>query len=141
LFISAGTTLLGAPRDSDRFERGAALFFRTLVWLLSGYIVAHKIFPIDLAKMHLLEMTGADFLFLYLRSAIALVAVWFFAAKAFAQPPLPERDRLFCERWASLGLGIILIIACSVAMPFVQGEGIIVRLAKLFGRIVVWLLF
>jgi hypothetical protein len=108
---------------------------------LSGYIVAHKIFPIDLAKMHLLEMTGADFLFLYLRSAIALVAVWFFAAKAFAQPPLPERDRLFCERWASLGLGIILIIACSVAMPFVQGEGIIVRLAKLFGRIVVWLLF
>jgi hypothetical protein len=84
LFISAGTTLLGAPRDSDRFERGAALFFRTLVWLLSGYIIAHKIFPIDLAKMHLLEMTGADFLFLYFRSAIALVAVWFFAAKAFA---------------------------------------------------------
>jgi hypothetical protein len=140
LFISAGTTLLGAPRDSDRFERGAALFFRTLVWLLSGYIIAHKIFPIDLAKMHLLEMTGADFLFLYFRSAIALVAVWFFAAKAFAQPPLPERDRLFCERWAGLGLGIIMIIACSVAMQFVPGEGAIIGSAKLLGRIVIWLL-
>jgi hypothetical protein len=139
--ISAGATLFGAPRDSDRFERGAALFFRSLVWLLSGYIVSHKIFPIDLAKMHLLEMTGAEFLLLYFRTAIALVAVWYFAGKAFAQPTLPERDRLFCERWASLGLGIILIIACSVAMPFVQGEGIIVRSAKLFGRIVVWLLF
>jgi hypothetical protein len=55
--------LFGAPRDSDRFERGAALFLRSLVWLVSGYIVSHKIFPIDLAKMHLLEMTGGEFSF------------------------------------------------------------------------------
>ena len=132
--------MIGAPRSSDKFERGAALFFRSLVWLLSGYIVAHKIFPIDLAKMHLLEMTGGEFLLLYFRTAIALVAIWYFAVKAFAQPPLPERDRLFCERWAAVGLGIIMIIACSVAMHFVQGEGVIVRSAKLLGRIVVWLL-
>jgi hypothetical protein len=132
--------LFGAPGDSDRFERGAALFFRSLVWLLSGYIVSHKMFPLDLAKMHLLEMTGGEFLLLYFRTAIALVAIWYFAVKAFAQPPLPERDRLFCERWAALGLGIIMIIACSVAMHFVQGEGVIVRSAKLLGRIVVWLL-
>jgi hypothetical protein len=132
--------LFGAPRDSDRFERGAALFLRSLVWLLSGYIVSHKVFPIDLAKMHLLEMTGGEFLLLYFRTAIALVAVWYFASKAFAQPPLPERDSLFCERWAGLGLGIITIIACSVGMHFVQGEGIIVRSAKLLGSTVVWLL-
>jgi hypothetical protein len=132
--------LIGAPRSSDKFERGAALFFRSLVWLLSGYIVAHKIFPIDLAKMHLLEMTGGELLLLYFRTAIALVAVWYFVSKAFAQPPLPERDRLFCERWAALGLGIITIIACSVGMHFLQGEGAIIGLAKLLGRMVVWLL-
>jgi hypothetical protein len=132
--------LFGAPRGSDKFERGAALFFRSLVWLLSGYIVTHKIFPADLMKMHLLEMTGAEFLLLYFRTAIALVAVWYFAAKAFAQPALPERDRLFCERWAGLGLGMITIIACSVAMQFVPGEGAIIGSAKLLGSIVVWLL-
>jgi hypothetical protein len=132
--------LFGAPRDSDRFERGAALFFRSLVLLLSGYIVSHKIFPIDLMKMHLMEMTGGEFLLLCFRTAIALVVVWYFGRKAFAQPPLPERDRLFCERWAGLGLGIILIVACSVAMHFVQGEGAIIGSAKLLGRAVVWLL-
>jgi hypothetical protein len=131
--------LFGAPRDSDRFERGAALFLRSLVWLVSGYI-SHKIFPIDLAKMRLLEMTGGEFLLLSFRTAIALVAVWFFASKAFALPALPERDKLFCERWAALGLGIITIIACSVGMQFVQGEGVIVRSAKVLGSAVVWLL-
>ena len=133
--------MFGAPRDSDRFERGAALFFRSLVLLLSGYIVSHKIFPFDLAKMHLLEMTGAEFLLLCFRSAIALVAVWYLGGKAFAPPALRERDRIFCERWVGLGLGIVSIMACSVTIHFVQGEGIIVRSAKLVGRIVVWLLF
>jgi hypothetical protein len=83
---------------------------------------------------------GGEFLLLYFRTAIALVAVWFFASKAFAQPALSERDKLFCERWAALGLGIITIIACSVGMQFVQGEGVIVRSAKLLGSTVVWLL-
>ena len=133
--------MFGAPRDSDRFERGAALFFRSLVLLLSGYIVSHKIFPLDLLKMHLLEMTGAEFLLLYFRPAIALIGVWYFAGKAFAHPALPERDKLFCERWVALGLGIITIIACSVVMQFVPGEGAIIGSAKLLGSIVVWLLF
>ena len=133
--------MFGVPRDSDRFERGAALFFRSFVLLLSAYIVSHKIFPFDLAKMHLLEMTGAEFLLLCFRSAIAVVTVWYLGSKALAQPALPERDRIFCERWATLGLGIISIIACSLTIHFVQGEGIIVRSAKLVGRIVVWLLF
>ena len=132
--------MFGTPRDSDRFERGAALFFRTLLLLLSGYIVSHKIFPIGLMKMHLMEMTGAEFLLLYFRSAIALVAVWYFAAKAFAHPALPERDKLFCERWAALGLGIITIIACSVIMQFVPGEGAIIGSARLLGSVIVWLL-
>ncbi len=132
--------MLGAPRDSDRLERGAALFFRSLLWLLSGYIVSHKIFPIDLANKHLMEMTGAEFLLLLSRTTIALVVVCYFGREAFTQPPLAERDRLFCERWAVLGLGIITIIACSVAMQFVPGEGAIIGTAKLLGRVVIWLL-
>jgi hypothetical protein len=132
--------LFGAPRDSDRFERGAALFFRSLIWLLSGYVVSHKFFPLDLSKMHLAEMTGGEFLILCFRTATALAALWYFVRKAFAQPPLPERDRLFCERWAGLGLGIIMIIACSVAMQFVVGQGPIFGLAKLLASVIVWLL-
>jgi hypothetical protein len=132
--------LLGAPRDSDKFERGTALFFRSLVLLLSGYVVAHKIFPFDLAQMHLQEMTGNEFLLFIFRTAVALVAALYFGSKAFAPPALPERDRLFCEHWAALGLGIVMIIGCSVAMHFVRGEGTIVRTAKLLGTSIVWLL-
>lgn len=133
--------MFGVPRDSNRVERGAALFFRSFVLLLSGYIVFHKVFPFDLLEMHLLEMTGADFLLLCFRTAIAAAAALYFAGKAFVQPPLRERERIFCERWAGLGLGISLIIVCSMAMHFVQGEGIIIRLAKLVARAVLWLLF
>lgn len=141
LFISAELTLLGIPRDSNRLERGFALFCRSFVLLLSGYVVFHKIFPFDRLEMHLLEMTGADFLLLCFRSALATVALLFFARKAFVQPALSERDRTFCERWASLGLGTSLIIACSIVIRFIQGEGIIVRLAKLVARSILWLLF
>jgi hypothetical protein len=86
-----------------------------------------------------LEMTVASSCF----SISGLQLHWsllFFCCKAFAQPALPERDKLFCERWAALGLGILTIIACSVGMQFVQGEGVIVRSAKLLGSTVVWLL-
>jgi hypothetical protein len=85
-------------------------------------------------------MTGADLLLLYFRTAIALLVIWYFGREAFIQPPLPERDRLFCERWVALGLGIIMIIGCSVAMRFVQGEGAVIGSAKMLGKIVVWLL-
>jgi hypothetical protein len=141
LCISTGLTLIGVPGDSNRLERGFALFFRSFVLLLSGYVLFHKTFPFDLLEMRLLEMTGADFLLLYCRSAIATVAGLYLAGKAFVQPALPERDRVFCERWGGLGLGIALIIACSIAMRFVQDEGIIVRTAKLVARAVLWLLF
>ena len=139
--ISKGRHCLGAPQDSNQLERGAALFLRSVVLLLAGYVVFHKIFPFDLLEMHLIEMTGADLLLLFLRSVFGTVAALYFLSKVFAQPPLRERDRLFCEHWAALGLGTILIIACSIIMRFVEGEQTIVRVAKLLARAVRWLLF
>ena len=133
--------MFGVPSDSSKVERGAALFFRSFVLLLCGYIVFHKIFPFDLLPMRLLEMTGTSFLLLCFRTAIATAGMLYLVGKAFVQPALPQRDRIFCERWVGLGLGISLIIACSIAMRFVQGEGAIVRLAKLVARVFLWLLF
>jgi hypothetical protein len=133
--------LSGVPRDSNKFEQGTALFLRSLILLLSGYIVVHKVFPFDLLDKRLLEMTGADFLLLCFRSLVATAALLYSASNAFTQPALPERDRIFCERWVGLGLGTGLIIACSVIMPFTEGEGIIVRTAKLVAAGVLWLLF
>jgi hypothetical protein len=133
--------LISVPRDSNKLERGTALFLRSFVLLLVAYVVAHKVFPFDLLDMHLVEMTGADFLLLCFRSLIATVAALYLVRKAFTQPPLRERDRIFCERWAVLGLGIILITACSTIMRFVEGEAIIIRTARLVARGVLWLLF
>jgi H+/Cl- antiporter ClcA len=133
--------MLGVPHDSNKLERGAALFLRCFVLLLAGYVVFHKVFPFNLLDMHLVEMTGADLLLLCFRSVLGTVAALYFASKAFSQPALRERDRIFCERWAALGLGTILIIACSILMRFVEGEQTIVRIAKLVARAVRWLLF
>jgi H+/Cl- antiporter ClcA len=132
--------LIGVPPDSNKFERGTALVLRSFVLLLVAYVVFHKVFPFNLLDLHLVEMTGADFLLLCLRSLIATVAALYLTQKAFTQPPLQERDRVFCERWAVLGLGIILIIASSIVMRFVDDEGIIIKTAKLVARCVLWLL-
>jgi hypothetical protein len=133
--------LLDVPRDSNKFERGTALFLRSFVLLLSAYIAFHKIFPFDLLDRRLVEMTGADFLLLCFRSALGTAAALYLTREGFYQPPLRERDRIFCECWAALGLGIILIVACSIIMRFVESESIIVRTAKLVARGVIWLLF
>jgi hypothetical protein len=139
--FSERQTLLDVPRDSNKFERGTALFLRSFVLLLFAYIVFHKLFPFDLLDMRLVEMTGADFLLLCFRSVVGTAAALYLAREAFNQPPLRERDRFFCECWAVLGLGIVLIVACSIIMRFVESESIIVRAAKLVARSVVWLLF
>jgi H+/Cl- antiporter ClcA len=133
--------LLGVPHDSNKLERGAALFLRSFVLLLAGYVVFHKVFPFNLLDMQLVEMTGADFLLLCFRSVFGTVAALYFVRKALAQPALRERDRIFCERWAALGIGTILIIGCSILMRFVEGEQTIVRVARLVARAVRWLLF
>jgi hypothetical protein len=89
-------TLLDVPRDSNGFERGTALFLRSFVLLLFAYIAFHKIFPFDLLEMHLVEMTGADFMLLCFRTLVGTAAALYLAREAFNQPPLRERDRIFC---------------------------------------------
>ena len=133
--------MLGVPHDSNKLERGAALFLRSFVLSLAAYVVFHKVFPFDRLDMHLVEMTGADFLLLCFRSVFGTVAALYFVSKALAQPALRERDRIFCERWAALGIGTILIIGCSILMRFVEGEQTIVTVARLVARAVRWLLF
>ena len=141
LFISTGRNLPGVPHDSNKFERGAALFLRFFVLSLAAYVVFHKVFPFDRLDMHLVEMTGADFLLLCFRSVVGTAAALYLAKRAFSQPALRERDRIFCERWAALGLGSISIIACSMVIRSIEDEGIIVRCVKLVARGVLWLLF
>jgi hypothetical protein len=133
--------LPGVPHDSNKFERGAALSLRSFVLSLAAYVVFHKVFPFDRLDMHLVEMTGGDLLLLCFRSIVGTAAALYLVRRAFVQPALGERDRIFCERWAVLGLGSISIIACSIVIRFVEGEGIIVRCAKLIARGVLWLLF
>jgi hypothetical protein len=139
--FSERQTLVDVPRDSNKFERGTALFLRSFVLLLFAYIVFHKLFPFDLLDMRLVEMTGMDFLLLCFRTIVSTAAALYLARQAFNQPPLRERDSVFCECWATLGIGIILIIACSMIMRLVESESITVRTAKFVARGVVWLLF
>jgi hypothetical protein len=131
---------LGAPRDSNELERGVALFLRSFVLLLLGYVCFHKLFPFGLLNVRIGEMTGADFLLLIFRAVAAAVTGVYFAAKAFSHPGLGNRDRAFCERWAVLGLGTITIIACSTILPFLKGEGVLESVARLLAGGILWLL-
>ena len=131
---------LGAPRDSNELERGVALFLRSFVLLLLGYVCFHKLFPFGLLNVRIGEMTGADFLLLIFRTVAAAVTGVYFAAKAFSHPGLGNRDRAFCERWAGLGSGTITIIACSTILPFLKGEGVIESVARLLAGGILWLL-
>ena len=131
---------LGAPRDSNQLEHAVALFLRSFVLLLLGYVCFHKLFPFGLLYVRIGEMTGADFLLLIFRTLVATVAAVYFVAKAFSHPGLGSRDRAFCERWAVLGLGTITIITCSTLLPFLKGEGPLESAARLLAGGILWLL-
>jgi hypothetical protein len=131
---------LDAPRDSSGLERGAALFFRSFVLLLIGYVCIHRIFPFELLDTLVGKMTGADFLLFIFRTLIATGAALYFTKKAFAHPHLSERDRNFCERWAVLGLGTITITACSIIAPYLKGDGPLQITARVLARGILWLL-
>jgi hypothetical protein len=129
-----------APRDSSELERGAALFFRSFVLLLAGYVCMHRIFPFERLDMPVGQMTGADFLLFIFRTLFAIAAALYFTMKAFAHPHLRERDRNFCERWAVLGLGTITISACSIIAPHLKGDGPLQIAARILARGILWLL-
>jgi hypothetical protein len=84
---------LGAPRDSNQLERAVALFLRSFVLLLLGYVCFHKLFPFGLLYVRIGEMTGADFLLLIFRTLVATAAAVYFVAKAFSHPGLARPIR------------------------------------------------
>src|ERR1700693_5336312 len=96
-----------APDDSNRFERGTAMALRYFLFLLAAYIVFHKIFPFGLFRTRLADMTGADLLLLIFLGSIAAIGAGYLVKEGFTQPDLRSRDRVWCERWTALALGVI----------------------------------
>ena len=130
-----------APDDSNRVERGTAMALRYFLFLLAAYIVFHKIFPFDLFRARLADMTGADFLLLIFRSLIATAGAAYFAIRGFIQPALQDRDRIWCERWAGLAFGVITIAVGSILITMLEGKSIIIVTAYWVASCILWLLF
>jgi phosphoglycerol transferase MdoB-like AlkP superfamily enzyme len=128
------------PRDSSDLERNVAVWLRSFIFLLLGYVAIHRVFPFDLLGVRLGDMNGADFLLLVFRTVISIAGVLYFVTAAFALPPISKRNTTFCEWWASLGLGVISIIGCAFIARFVKGEGLPESMARVFGRGILWLL-
>lgn len=123
-----------APSDSSRLERFAAVLLRTIVLLLVSYVAIRAIFPFGLVGLRVGDMTGAEFLLLNFRAVISVVAAGYFLTVAFRIPPLRDRNRVFCERWAMLGLGITSVIGCAFVSTFVKGDGFPETMARLIGK-------
>jgi hypothetical protein len=126
---------------SHKLERGTAMALRAFLFLLLVYVVFHKIFPFLLLRTRLADMTGADFLLLLCRTLVATAGAAYFAVKGFRQPALPERDRIWCERWTALAFGVITLIIGSTLITTLQGDGIIFALAYGIATGILWLLF
>ena len=130
-----------APDDSNRLERATAIALRTFLFLLAAYVVFHKIFPFGLFRMRLADMTGADLLLLIVRSSVATAGAAHFVARGFIQPPLHDRDRIWCERWTGLAFGVIAIAVGSVLVATLERTGTIIVTANWVAGGVLWLLF
>ena len=129
------------PADSNSVERGAAMALRSFALLLLAYIVFHKIFPFALFRTRLVDMDGADLVLLLGRTLVAITAAAYLVMKAFIQPALRDRDRIWCEHWAGLGFGVIGVIMGAVCITTLQGKGIIFALADGLASGILWLLF
>jgi hypothetical protein len=129
------------PVDSNTLERGTAMALRSFAFLLLAYIVFHKIFPFALLRTPLADMNGADLVLLMGRSLMATAGAAYFAIKGFIQPDLRDRDRIWCERWAGLGFGVIALIIGSILITTLQAKGSIFALADGLASGILWLLF
>jgi hypothetical protein len=86
-------------------------------------------------------MTGADLLLLIFRSSIAAIGTGYLVKKGFAQPDLRDRDRVWCERWTALALGVITIAVGSVVITSLEETGTIMVMAHWVASGALWLLF
>lgn len=130
-----------APDDSNRLERGTAMALRYFLFLLAAYIAFHKIFPFDLFRTRLADMTGADLILLILRSLVATMGAAYFTIRGFIQPALHDRDRIWCERWTGLAFGVITIAVGSVLITTLEKDGTIIVAAYWVASGILWLLF
>src|SRR5947209_11322018 len=96
-----------APDDSSKFERGAAMALRHLLFLLAAYVVFHKVFPFALLGSHLVDLTVGDFLRVLLQTLVSIIGAAYLVAKSFRPPNLEFRDRVWCERWIAIAFGVI----------------------------------
>jgi len=133
--------LQGAPRNSSELERNVALLMRSIVCLLLCYVALHRIFPFDLLSARVGEMTGAELLLLFWRTAIAVALAMYFAVKAFFLPPAERQSRIFYELWAASGLAAISLIGYSTIAHRLEGEGFVETAARLLGRGILWLIY
>jgi hypothetical protein len=130
-----------APDDSNRLERGAAMALRTFLFLVAAYIVFHKVFPFGLFRTRLADMTGADLLLLILRSFVATAGAVYLVIRGFIQPPLQDRNRIWCERWSGFAFGLIAIAVGAVLITTLEKTGPIIVAAHWVADGVLWLLF
>jgi hypothetical protein len=130
-----------SPDDSNKFERGAAIALRCFLFLLAAYIVFHKIFPFALLRTHLADMTGADLLLLIARSSIAAIGAGYLIKKGFTQTDLQSRDRVWCERWTALALGVITIAVGSIVITSLEETETVMVMAHWVANGALWLLF
>jgi hypothetical protein len=129
------------PTDSSRLERGCAIALRSFVLLLVAYIVFHKAFPFAVLDRRLGELTVGEFLLAMVRTISATAAPAYLVFKAFRTPDLPERDRIWCERWSGLAFGAIAVLTGSILVFLLESKGIVMPIAHAIAARILWLLF
>jgi hypothetical protein len=142
LFQQPGFSLLSrAPDDSSRFERGAAMALRSLLFLLAAYIVFHKVFPFPLLGSHLVDLTVGDFLRMMLQTLVSILGAAYLVAKSFRLPDIKSRDIVWCERWIAIAFGVIAIIVGAMVIALLERKGFDTATARWIARGILWVLF
>jgi hypothetical protein len=124
----------------SKFERGSAIALRFLVLLLAAYVVLHKIFPLASLGKRLVDMTAGDFLLTVFEMLLALTASGYLIFKGFAYPPLPDRDRIWCDRWSAIAFGVASIFMGAGLVKLLERKDIDLGVAHWIARGILWLL-
>jgi hypothetical protein len=128
------------PDDCNAFERGAAIALRSLVLLFAAYVFFHKLFPFASLDTRLADLTFGVFMTLILQVLSSTTAAGYFIFNTFRPPPLPRRDRAWCEFWSGLAFGVISLIIGSVLIEVLARRGIELPAARWIARGILWLL-
>jgi hypothetical protein len=128
------------PDDSNALERGSAMALRSLVLLFATYVSFHKLFPFASLDTRLADLTFGEFMMLILQVLSSTTAAGYFIFNAFRPPPLPRRDRAWCEFWSGLAFGVISLVAGSILIEVLARKGFELPAARWTARGILWLL-